>query len=91
MCNYNLITKITRDPKIVYKQPIETQLTILITGIDLVSRPWYRGFIVSKQTVIDTCVSDTYDRVRRSEIYFCGMYLLTSRLPVQRKALWPLN
>ena len=50
-----------------------------------------QGFIVSERTIIDTCVSDTYDSLRRSEIYFCGMYLLTSRLPVQRKALWPLN
>ena len=50
-----------------------------------------QGFIVSERTIIHTSVSDTYDSLRRSEIYFCGMYSLTSRLPVQREALWPHN
>ena len=72
------------------KQANEREVTILMS-----SRPCHptmvQGFIVSERTMIETCVSDTYDSLRRSEIYFCGMYLLTSRLPVQRKALWPLN
>ena len=82
MCNYHLITKIIRESKKVNKQTNERQLTNFLT-IVLVTRPWYRGSIVSEGTIIDTGVNESHYSLRRPEIYFCGIYSLNSRLPVQ--------
>ena len=91
MCNYHLITKIIRDPKNCKQTTQRTKAHEFFHGYRPCHPTMVQGFIVSERTVIDTCVSDTYDSLRRSEIYFCGMYSLTSRLPVQRKAFWPHN